>query len=1566
MSDSSRGRGGINEDPQPESNGASNQQDRDDVRDAGAYSQSEAWEGVAQGDRQTGVGDRCEGQGCSELPEGCGSQCLPQADVGVSSDTCTEGSGGPQGDTSRQSKLSVNNAGSQGASGDWLDSLLGNSDMETSGNLANSAEGSVDVIIVNRSEGNVEAVDDNPEGDVKAVSDNQEGTDRPEGNVDGFSDSPEGDFEAVAGSPEGNVEAVADSPEISVNEVTDRPEGNVDGVNDRPESSLNCVTNSPEDAIDDNLQAIGPEETEDSVEGLYREGCVGVVSNSSSNAESLAQLGSAEAERTEDDIYGGFSNIESGSDAQRGRECAEADNETRSWTQELEYNDSARCRLGTEDLPALSPGEANNTAVESDSQGAVHVNPEGNETLSESDPEENACDVNLCNDRAEADSSHQEFHSGDQPQASQHNSSVNEAGDAEAESVEALCVTSPNEQDEPSLQAEMGDVSPPQPPYCAGESVGQDGVFSNLNSSPIRGVASSAEGGDLMTETARRTPPPPLGDICHISGTLEAGEPGDEPEDSDVSRPDQPQLHVASETDLYAPECDRGHASAVQPVQNAPVIGVEDEVAPGEGEVQVSQVGVNPPEHSDAAVSLPPCQQVAFNINDVDLRADQLCSGISGSDLGEDFLRSADMLQSLTENRPASSERNGEAAETTDGERVSENRDEMTDSFLSQQQNQVASADASESDTNMQELPTLQASAIEACALQESKLTNDCIPHSSRDVYSEHSNSNNSSVESLSSWMQSEGETGHVSRQCESLQGSSVSSCVRDESGDDDLLTELDAELESNTASDDAVVKNGESGCAENVVITGNTEPVNGLKSLPAVAICELSEEKLRQLFGEMQNQLSKKDSIITKLQNDKSQQAEKMDYIVHERDTYLKQLQASRSKQQADDLYLPQIKELEYTISQQQNEIRGLKDKICSHDTAAKRAVMSLQNELKLRVDQVTKMYEDCRKEKDSMVIKYAQAEHKNIDLQRATEKAEGRLKEILREREVFLTKARQLKADYQRTCSELQTKTTEFSSVSKELEKHKELIASAEVRIKWAQNKMKAELEAHKETKKELEKSNARIKEAKEETEQIRRDCQAIIKTYQESEEMKSSTLDQRLKKKETELLLEKQEKTDQGEVYHAVLKELETLKVQYKDNFEELNTYKDKVRAQEAERLTNEETLTKFKDIIQSQKKENRELQTKIDKLFYIQSDFDRAQDTIKSLDADIRDLKLNNKELQAEIESCRKRESDLLDLTKTLTGKNALLQSENTALNGKVLKLSGDNQKKALEIQEFETRLKSLSDHLEEEIKSRKDETEKLKESLHAKTKASEDLGRQVEEQRDEMKTIKRKHANNIKDLTRQLQQARRKLESIDAKGEGKESLSMGSRTSSNGSLNTAQGDVNGGHAHPAAKVPVEAPQQEYPVIVEQVEIDRQVLIDRIVKLQKAHARKNEKIEFMEDHIKQLVGEVKKKKRIIQNYVLREESGALSTENMDLNKAELARRGGIMASVYSSHASDSHMNLELSLEINKKLQSVLEDTLLKNITLKENIDTLGEEIARLSQENRRLQLSIQGLS
>ena len=67
---------------------------------------------------------------------------------------------------------------------------------------------------------------------------------------------------------------------------------------------------------------------------------------------------------------------------------------------------------------------------------------------------------------------------------------------------------------------------------------------------------------------------------------------------------------------------------------------------------------------------------------------------------------------------------------------------------------------------------------------------------------------------------------------------------------------------------------------------------------------------------------------------------------------------------------------------------------------------------------------------------------------------------------------------------------------------------------------------------------------------------------------------------------------------------------------------------------------------------------------------------------------------------------------------------------------------------------------------------------------------------------------------------------------------------------------------------------------------------QALVEKMIRLQRTLARKQEKIEFMEEHSATLVEDIKKKNRLIQNYVLNKEtSGALTSSSMDQNKVRL---------------------------------------------------------------------------
>uniref|UniRef100_A0A183VB67 Coiled-coil domain-containing protein n=1 Tax=Toxocara canis TaxID=6265 RepID=A0A183VB67_TOXCA len=148
----------------------------------------------------------------------------------------------------------------------------------------------------------------------------------------------------------------------------------------------------------------------------------------------------------------------------------------------------------------------------------------------------------------------------------------------------------------------------------------------------------------------------------------------------------------------------------------------------------------------------------------------------------------------------------------------------------------------------------------------------------------------------------------------------------------------------------------------------------------------------------------------------------------------------------------------------------------------------------------------------------------------------------------------------------------------------------------------------------------------------------------------------------------------------------------------------------------------------------------------------------------------------------------------------------------------------------------------------------------------------------------------------------------------------------------------------------------------PSLLEDAGHMQQQMVEKIVKLQRQLARKQDKIEFLEEHVRQCTEELRRKTKIIQNYALREEASLLLPESDSLTQVPLARRKGgttLMGSLFGSTAGKSE--LELATEINSRLQAVLEDALYKNITLKNNVDTLGEEISRLSRENRQLALS-----
>ncbi|XP_013924123.1 PREDICTED: coiled-coil domain-containing protein 186 [Thamnophis sirtalis] len=633
-----------------------------------------------------------------------------------------------------------------------------------------------------------------------------------------------------------------------------------------------------------------------------------------------------------------------------------------------------------------------------------------------------------------------------------------------------------------------------------------------------------------------------------------------------------------------------------------------------------------------------------------------------------------------------------------------------------------------------------------------------------------------------------------------------------------------------------------------------------------------------------IQDKYLQQEHTIKKLIKENKKHQELILDICSEKDNLKDEL---KKRTETEKQHLNIIRQLEVRIEDLQKEAKTVKDKLISQDAAAKNAIQQLHKEMAFRTDQANKKCEEARQEKEAMVMKYVRGEKESLDLRKEKETLERKLRDANKDIEKHTNKIKQLSQEKARLHQLFESKENETTRMSRDIEKLKEEVNSYVIKVKWAQNKLKAEVDLHKETKDRLKEATAKLTQAKEETDQIRKNCQEIIKTYQ--------------------------------------------------------------VKCLEDERLRTEDELSKYRELINRQKAEIHNLLEKVKTLDQLQEQHQRDEQEMNSWKEEVDNLNTLLSDFQQDIDGSRKRESELLVFTEKLTTKNAQLQSETNSLQMQLDKLTFMERESQNQLELINQARDELANKLKKEDELHRNKVQILEMELASQQKSFANLNTKAEELKDELMTQKRKHAANLKDLTKQLQQARRKLDNLENGSCDKEVSSMGSRSSSSGSLNARSSNEDRSPENTGSSVVVD----HFP------EVDKTILIERIVRLQKAHARKNEKMEFMEDHIKQLVDEIRKKTKIIQSYILREEAGTLSSEASDFNKAHLSRRGGIMASLYTSHPADSGLTLELSLEINRKLQAVLEDTLLKNITLKDNLQTLGTEIERLIKQQHELE-------
>ncbi|XP_053209843.1 coiled-coil domain-containing protein 186-like [Panonychus citri] len=458
--------------------------------------------------------------------------------------------------------------------------------------------------------------------------------------------------------------------------------------------------------------------------------------------------------------------------------------------------------------------------------------------------------------------------------------------------------------------------------------------------------------------------------------------------------------------------------------------------------------------------------------------------------------------------------------------------------------------------------------------------------------------------------------------------------------------------------------------------------------------------------------------------------------------------------------------------------------------------------------------------------------------------------------------------------------------------------------------------------------------------------------------------------------------------------------------------------KVQALERERLDHEEVVFKLKESLNKLNGEILECNIKLKDMEELQVNLQRQKDIVESAKNELARVSELNTELTTEMESCRHKEGELLEFTERLTAKSVLLQAEHNTLEEKYTSLLEDFNVIKKRLQELETENSKLNETLTKERGDHEKEITLMARKVAEKMELVNKFKTRVEEIENENKVMKKRHLNSVRELNKELLIMKKHMETCESEHQSSnhrrdngnansDSISNSSRSSSssndlstakatqpptitpsssstinsrndikslvstsgpgNQSLASTTGTNNTGSASYDGESSTINKSTSGDVTDILPNVDKSMLINKIYRLQKTIAKKQEKIDFLEEHNHQLLSEMKKKTKLIQNYILREEAGALSTNRMDENKKQLAKHGStVMSSLYKSYPTDSAMTLNLSLEINRRLQAVLEDTILKNITLKENLNTLGEEIARLMQQKTSSGTSTKPLS
>lgn len=543
--------------------------------------------------------------------------------------------------------------------------------------------------------------------------------------------------------------------------------------------------------------------------------------------------------------------------------------------------------------------------------------------------------------------------------------------------------------------------------------------------------------------------------------------------------------------------------------------------------------------------------------------------------------------------------------------------------------------------------------------------------------------------------------------------------------------------------------------------------------------------------------------------------------------------------------------------------QIQLLNDRIRSQESQFARTVEEIKQTYNERLDKCTKDRDSARRDLESMVVKYAKSEKDVISIKKLKDDSERKLRDALKDKESFLSRIKALSADKTSLKNSLDQKIAEYLVLQKEVTALRGELKDKDSKLMEAQAILKSHIEENQSLRTRLNENPSENTHDPEKTVDL---APALTVTISTSESVSEDN-------KSDDLKLE-----------------LKTLKEKFTSLENENHSLTLKVQTLERERLDHEEVVSKLKDSLNKLNSDYLAASIKLKDMEELKVAIQREKELVENTKNEVARLTELNNELTTEMESCRHKEGELLEFTERLTAKSVTLQAEHNALEEKCSLLEKEivRLKKACdEAQKSESR---LQESLAKECSDHETEVTLMARKVAEKNEALTKYKARKEELENEMKVMKKKHLNSIRELNKELLVMKKHMEECENKVD--KSSQNNSETASNCSQSSSS-SPNASNAsnqsHPVNGCIEDAPSVTNSTDLDSIpNVDKQMLVNKIFRLQKAIAKKQEKIDFLEEHNHQLLQEMKKKTKLIQHYITREEAGALTTNRMDENK------------------------------------------------------------------------------